>query len=115
MTAYMQLHSRVPCQSGCMQARCAPVHCCLPLQVKLGDPDSCLDSLFVFSLVWSIGASCDRASAVKFDSFLRQLLAGTVQATADRTDVDLGPGLAITYPEQLYTTPLPKVRAICVR
>jgi len=87
---------------------------CLSLQVKLGDPDSCLDGLFVFSLVWSIGASCDRASAIKFDSFLRQLMAGTVQAAVDRTDVDLGPGLAISYPEQLYTAPLPKVRAHCV-
>jgi hypothetical protein len=65
--------------------------------------------LFVFSLVWSIGASCDRASAVKFDAFLRQLLAGKVQAAVDRTDFDLGPGLTIKYPEALYGTVLPEV------
>lgn len=77
------------------------------MQVKLDEPNSCLDSLFVFSLVWSVGASCDRPSAIKFDSFLRQLLAGQVQAAANRSDVDLGPGLSIKYPEHLYMVPLP--------
>jgi hypothetical protein len=80
-------------------------------QVKLDDPSNCLDSLFVFSLVWSVGASCDRPSALRFDAFLRQLLAGRVQAAVDRSDFDLGPGLAIKYPEQLYAVNLPEVRA----
>lgn len=83
------------------------------VQVKLDDPYSCLDSLFVFSLVWSVGSSCDRASAIKFDAFIRQLLAGKVQAEVDRTDFDLGPGLAVKYPEQLYAVPIPEVRAAC--
>lgn len=78
------------------------------LQVKL-DPSGCLDSLFVFSLVWSVGASCDRPSAAKFDAFLRKLLVGQVQAAVERTDVDLGPGLDIKYPEQMYGMALPEV------
>lgn len=82
--------------------------------MKLSDPSNCLDSLFVFSLVWSVGASCDRASAIKFDAFLRQLLAGKVQAAVDRTDFDLGPGLAIKYPEQLYAVNLPEVSLVGV-
>jgi dynein heavy chain len=82
-------------------------------QVKLDNPSECLDSLFVFSLVWSLGASCDRPSAAKFDAFLRQMLVGKVQAAADRTDVDLGPGLAIKYPEHLYAVALPEVRVLC--
>lgn len=84
-------------------------------QVKLDDPTNCLDSMFVFSLVWSVGASCDRASALKFDAFVMQLLAGRVQAAVDRTDFDLGPGLAVQYPEQLYAVNLPEVRCVCVR
>lgn len=79
------------------------------LQVKLDDPSNCLDSLFVFSVVWSLGATSDRPSAIRFDTFLRQLLAGQVQAAPDRTDVDLGPGLTVKYPQQLYSVPLPEV------
>jgi hypothetical protein len=90
----------------------APLSHTMP-QVKLDNPSECLDSLFVFSLVWSLGATCDRASAAKFDAFLRQLLVGKVQAAVDRTDVDLGPGLAIRYPEQLYAVVLPEVRVSC--
>lgn len=78
-------------------------------QVKLDNPSGCLDSLFVFSLVWSVGASCDRPSAAKFDAFLRKLLVGQVQAAVERTDVDLGPGLEIRYPEQMYGMALPEV------
>jgi dynein heavy chain len=37
-----------------------------------------LDSLFLFALVWSIGASVDQEGRVKFDAMLRQLLAGDV-------------------------------------
>jgi hypothetical protein len=83
-------------------------------QVKLFNVNACLDSLFVFSLVWSVGASCDRPSAHKLDAFLRQLLAGKVQAAVDRTDYDLGPGMAIKYPQQLYAVALPEVSS-CVQ
>jgi hypothetical protein len=60
-------------------------------------------------LIWSIGATCDRPSSVKFNAFLRQLVAGKVTAAAERSDFDLGPGLVINYPEQLLSTQLPEV------
>jgi hypothetical protein len=47
---------------------------------------------------------------LKFDIFLRQLVAGQVQAGPDRTDYDLGPALVISYPEQLLDTRFPEVR-----
>jgi hypothetical protein len=81
------------------------------LQVKLDNTGKCLDTLFLFSLVWSLGATCDRPSSVKFDAFLRQLVAGKVTAAAERSDFDLGPGLTISYPEQLLSTQLPEVGA----
>ena len=59
--------------------------------------------------IWSIGATCDRASTAKFSTLLRQLLAGKVTAAAERSDFDLGPGLAISYHEQLLSTQLPEV------
>uniref|UniRef100_A0A383V949 AAA+ ATPase domain-containing protein n=1 Tax=Tetradesmus obliquus TaxID=3088 RepID=A0A383V949_TETOB len=76
--------------------------------VKLDDTSACLDLLFLFSLIWSLGATCDRPSSVKFDAFLRQLVAGKVTAAAERSDFDLGPGLTISYPEQLLSTQLPQ-------
>lgn len=79
------------------------------LHVELANPAACLDGLFVFSLVWSLGATCDRASVAAFGAFLRSLLTGSVTAGAERRDVDLGPGLVIAYPEQLLHAPLPEV------
>lgn len=78
--------------------------------MKLDNVDSCFDGLFLFSLIWSVGATCDRPSAAKFDGFLRQLLTGKVTAAAERTDFDLGPGLVINYPERLLATQPPEVR-----
>lgn len=83
---------------------------CVVLQVQVADAATCLDALFVFSLVWSVAATLDRGSAAKFDVFLRLLLAGKVTAAPDRADVDLGPGLTISYPQQLMLTALPEVR-----
>jgi dynein heavy chain len=65
--------------------------------------------MFLFSLVWSIGASCDNNSRAKFDAFLRALLAGKVTASAERADYDLGPGIEVKYPAQLLQVAVPEV------
>jgi hypothetical protein len=93
----------------CVMANEAVWHAIESLQVKLTQPTSCLEALFIFSLVWSLGASCDSSSRAKFDKFLRALLSGTVQPGVDRQDYDLGPGVAIKYPEVLLALPLPQV------
>uniref|UniRef100_A0AAV2K0N3 EF-hand domain-containing protein n=1 Tax=Knipowitschia caucasica TaxID=637954 RepID=A0AAV2K0N3_KNICA len=44
----------------------------------LSNEETCswLEGIFIFSLVWSIGASCDDSSRQKFDLVLRELLKG---------------------------------------
>ena len=37
---------------------------------------SCLQSGFIFALIWSLGATCDSDSRDKFDFFVRDLLGG---------------------------------------
>ena len=59
-----------------------------------------LHGLFAFALVWSIGGTTDSAGRSAFDGFLRKLLARQVEAAAERSDYDLGPGLAISYPAE---------------
>jgi hypothetical protein len=44
----------------------------------------------------------------KFDDFFRKLTMGKVDVSADRTDVDLGPGLTITLPDKFLAKPLPE-------
>ena len=39
----------------------------------------CLQSGFIFSLIWSLGATCDTDSRDKFDFFLRNLLSGGLE------------------------------------
>ena len=79
------------------------------MQVKLTQPTSCLEAMFIFSLIWSLGASCDSSSRAKLDKFLRALLSRGVTADVDRQDYDLGPGVAIKYPTDLLAIPLPQV------
>lgn len=57
-----------------------------------------LDGIFVFSLIWSLGATTDADGRTRFSEFLRKLLEGSVDKKADRTDFDLGPGLEIVEP-----------------
>ncbi|KAL6759980.1 dynein heavy chain 6 [Haematococcus lacustris] len=54
-----------------------------------------LESCFVFSLIWSIGASIDNDGRRLFNDFLRKLLDGEVDKSPERTDFDLGPGVPI--------------------
>ena len=39
-----------------------------------------LPSMFLFAVVWSIGATCDNQGRLDFDTFLRQRCAGRVPA-----------------------------------
>ena len=58
-----------------------------------------LESIFIFSLVWGIGASIDGNGRMLFDPFVKKLFAKEVDKSTDRKDYDLGAGLEITYPE----------------
>jgi len=79
-----------------------------PCKVKPDDQQEWIECIFTFSLIWSIGGSTETAGRGKFDKFLRQLLAQSVQTNADRTDFDLGPGLEITPPGANFQCPFPK-------
>lgn len=57
-----------------------------------------LDGMFLFALVWSIGAATETNGRNKFSAFLRKLVAGEVDKSAERSDFDLGPGLEINDP-----------------
>lgn len=62
------------------------------------DTPKLLDGMFLFSLIWSIGASVETEGRTKFTEFLRKLVEGNVDKSPDRTDFDLGPGLEIIDP-----------------
>ena len=46
-----------------------------PTDVMIADLVTCIDALFMFALIWSVGASVDDRSRVRFDAFLRAELA----------------------------------------
>ncbi len=79
--------------------------------VALPNPTACLQGLFVFALVWSLGGSLERSGRDKFSAFLRDLLARKVQGGPERSDYDLGPGLVVKHPEQGLAVEVPEVGA----
>ena len=68
-----------------------------------------LEGVFLFSLVWSIGATVDKDGRGAFNRFLRKMLHKGVSITPDRSDFDLGPGLTIQEPEWSISVPMPTV------
>lgn len=81
-------------------------------RVDVPSPAAALDALFVFALAWGLGASLDTAGRVEFSSFLHKLLVQGVDASAERTDVDLGPGMVIAYPAAPIALLPPEVGAV---
>ena len=68
-----------------------------------------LEGMFLFSLVWSIGATVDKDGRGAFNRFLRKMLHKGVSINPDRSDFDLGPGLTIQEPEWSISVPMPTV------
>ena len=81
---------------SCEQSTQASVHV---LQVLPAEPTKLLEGLFIFSLIWSIGATTETAGRTLFNHFLRKLLRKGVEESPDRTEFDLGPGVTIATPE----------------
>lgn len=60
------------------------------------------ESIFLFSLIWSIGATMNKSGYEKFDKFLRELL-----SMPEELSVDLGPGVTIKKPDFALSLPFP--------
>ena len=75
------------------------------------EPTKLLEGLFIFSLIWSIGATTETAGRTLFNHFLRKLLRKGVEESPDRTEFDLGPGVTIATPEFDLRAILPVVSA----
>eukprot|EP00958_Prasinococcus_capsulatus_P016076 scaffold1766_cov401-Prasinococcus_capsulatus_cf.AAC.33 len=72
-----------------------------PCQVADEQQAGLVQALFVFSVIWSIGATCDEKGRQAFDVFFRQLL------ERREIEADLGPGLNIMIPSFSLQTSLP--------
>ncbi|XP_068804373.1 dynein axonemal heavy chain 7 isoform X1 [Struthio camelus] len=64
---------------------------------------SWLEGIFIFSLIWSIGASCKEDDRLKFDKVLREMLSGPIsEETRERykllSSTDQQPSKAFTVP-----------------
>ncbi|CAK6963682.1 dynein axonemal heavy chain 7 [Scomber scombrus] len=77
-----------------------------PNMKSMSDTDICswLEGIFVFCLVWSVGASCDDAGRVKFDAVVREVLNGPL---SEETRASHGILATVEAPPKQLTVPLP--------
>ncbi|KAM3608317.1 uncharacterized protein V6R79_023014 [Siganus canaliculatus] len=73
---------------------------------RMNDKDTCswLEGIFVFSLVWSVGASCNDSGREKFDAVVREVLTG---ALSEETRARHGILATAEAPPKQLTVPLP--------
>ncbi|XP_058478991.1 dynein axonemal heavy chain 7 [Solea solea] len=72
--------------------------------MKEEDVRSWLEGIFVFCLVWSLGASCDDSGRVKFDAVVREILSGPF---SDETVARHGIQITVEAPPKPLSVPLP--------
>lgn len=63
-----------------------------------------IQGIFVFCLVWSVGASCDDSGRVKFDAVVREVLTGPL---SEETRACHGILATVEAPPKQLTVPLP--------
>ncbi|XP_056144845.1 dynein axonemal heavy chain 7 [Lampris incognitus] len=73
---------------------------------SMNERDICswLEGIFVFCLVWSVGASCDELGRVKFDAVVREVLNGPL---SEETRARHGILATVEPPPKQLTVPLP--------
>ncbi|XP_026150549.1 dynein heavy chain 7, axonemal isoform X2 [Mastacembelus armatus] len=72
--------------------------------MNIKDICSWLEGIFVFCLVWSVGASCDDSGRVKFDAVLREVLNGPL---SEKTQACHNILATVEAPSKPLTVPLP--------